>query len=115
VREQDTDESVVALPLWSDNKLEGATREQAGAVLWVGIVIARHSVASSAHPIRVGTRRAMASEPLRTVQCSGSLPAAAVTRGAEMEAPRPSQGPGRGAPLARGGNGMGCDPRPARV
>jgi hypothetical protein len=31
---------VVALPLWSDNKLEGATREQAGAVLWVVIIIA---------------------------------------------------------------------------
>ncbi len=31
---------VVALPLWSDNKLEGSTREQAGAVLWVVIVIA---------------------------------------------------------------------------
>ena len=27
---------VVALPLGSNNKLEGATREQAGAVLWVG-------------------------------------------------------------------------------
>ena len=31
---------VVALPLWSDGKLEGATREQAGAVLWVVIIIA---------------------------------------------------------------------------
>jgi hypothetical protein len=31
---------VVALPLWLDNRLEGATREQAGAVLWVAIVLA---------------------------------------------------------------------------
>jgi hypothetical protein len=32
---------VVALPLWLDNnKLDGATREQAGAVLWVVIIIA---------------------------------------------------------------------------
>jgi hypothetical protein len=31
---------VVALPLWSDNELEGATRTQAGAVLWVVIIIA---------------------------------------------------------------------------
>ncbi len=27
-------------PLWSDNQLEGATRTQAGAVLWVVIIIA---------------------------------------------------------------------------
>lgn len=31
---------VVALPLWSENKLEGATRAQTGAVLWVLIIIA---------------------------------------------------------------------------
>jgi hypothetical protein len=31
---------VVALPLWLDNRLDGATREQAAAVLWVGIIIA---------------------------------------------------------------------------
>jgi hypothetical protein len=31
---------VVALPLWSDNKLDGPTREQAGTVLWVVIIIA---------------------------------------------------------------------------
>jgi hypothetical protein len=31
---------VVALPLWSDGNLEGATREQAGTVLWVVIIIA---------------------------------------------------------------------------
>ena len=31
---------VVALPLWLDDKLDGATREQAGTVLWVVIVIA---------------------------------------------------------------------------
>ena len=31
---------VVALPLWSDHRLEGATRTQAGAVLWVVIIIA---------------------------------------------------------------------------
>jgi hypothetical protein len=31
---------VVALPLWSDNQLEGATRTQAGTVLWVVIIIA---------------------------------------------------------------------------
>ncbi len=31
---------VVALPLWADEKLEGATRTQAGEVLWVGIIIA---------------------------------------------------------------------------
>jgi hypothetical protein len=31
---------VVALPLWADNELEGATREQTGTVLWVVIVIA---------------------------------------------------------------------------
>jgi hypothetical protein len=31
---------VVALPLWSDDMLEGATREQAGTVLWVVIVVA---------------------------------------------------------------------------
>jgi hypothetical protein len=31
---------VVALPLWSNDKLEGATREQAGTVLWVVIIIA---------------------------------------------------------------------------
>ena len=40
---------VVALPLWLDNKLDDATRDQAGAVLWVVIVIAvvpwRHVVA----------------------------------------------------------------------
>ena len=31
---------VIALPLWLDNKLDGATREQAGAVLWAVIIIA---------------------------------------------------------------------------
>jgi hypothetical protein len=31
---------VVALPLWLNNKLDGATLEQAGAVLWVVIIIA---------------------------------------------------------------------------
>jgi hypothetical protein len=31
---------VVALPLWLDGNLTGATREQAAAVLWVVIVIA---------------------------------------------------------------------------
>jgi hypothetical protein len=31
---------VVALPLWSDGNLEGATRDQAGEVLWVVIIIA---------------------------------------------------------------------------
>jgi hypothetical protein len=31
---------VVAFPLWSDNRLEGATRTQAGAVLWVVVIIA---------------------------------------------------------------------------
>jgi hypothetical protein len=31
---------VVALPLWLDGNLSGATREQAAAVLWVAIVIA---------------------------------------------------------------------------
>jgi hypothetical protein len=31
---------VVVLPLWSDNRLEGATRTQAGAVLWVVVIIA---------------------------------------------------------------------------
>jgi len=31
---------VVALPLWSDGNLTGATRAQAAAVLWVTIVIA---------------------------------------------------------------------------
>lgn len=52
--------AVVALPLWLDNKLEGATREQAGAVLWVAIIIAvipwRHVLAqyvtASAEPWR---------------------------------------------------------------
>jgi hypothetical protein len=31
---------VVALPLWSDGTLEGETREQAGKILWVVIVMA---------------------------------------------------------------------------
>jgi hypothetical protein len=31
---------VIALPLWSDDKLDGTTREQAGTVLWVVIIIA---------------------------------------------------------------------------
>ena len=31
---------VVALPLWSSDQLRGATREQAGRVLWVAIIIA---------------------------------------------------------------------------
>jgi len=31
---------VVALPLWVDGDLTGATREQAAAVLWVAIIIA---------------------------------------------------------------------------
>lgn len=31
---------VVALPLWSQNDLEGATRTQAGKILWVVIIIA---------------------------------------------------------------------------
>jgi hypothetical protein len=31
---------VIAVPLWLDNKLDGATREQTGAVLWVVIIIA---------------------------------------------------------------------------
>jgi hypothetical protein len=31
---------VIALPLWVDDKLDGATRTQVGAVLWVGIIIA---------------------------------------------------------------------------
>ena len=31
---------VVALPLWSDDQLDGATREQAAAILWVVIIIA---------------------------------------------------------------------------
>jgi hypothetical protein len=32
--------SVVAVPLWSADKLAGDTREQAGAVLWVAVIIA---------------------------------------------------------------------------
>jgi hypothetical protein len=32
--------AAIALPLWSDNKLTGATRDQAGTVLLVVIVIA---------------------------------------------------------------------------
>jgi hypothetical protein len=31
---------VVALPLWSDHRLEGATRTQAGTILWVVVIIA---------------------------------------------------------------------------
>jgi hypothetical protein len=31
---------VVALPLWSQNKLEGATLDQTGAILWVVIIMA---------------------------------------------------------------------------
>jgi hypothetical protein len=31
---------VVALPMWSDNRLEGATRTQADAVLWVVVIVA---------------------------------------------------------------------------
>jgi hypothetical protein len=31
---------VVAVPLWLDNRLEGAVLEQAGKILWVGIIIA---------------------------------------------------------------------------
>jgi hypothetical protein len=31
---------VVVLPLWLDDKLEGATRTQAGAILWVVVIIA---------------------------------------------------------------------------
>ena len=31
---------VVALPMWSVDKLEGASRSQAGAVLWVALIIA---------------------------------------------------------------------------
>ena len=31
---------VFAVPLWLDNELDGATREQAGVVLWVVIIIA---------------------------------------------------------------------------
>jgi hypothetical protein len=31
---------VVALPLWAQGELGGATREQAGTVLWVAIIIA---------------------------------------------------------------------------
>jgi hypothetical protein len=32
--------AVVALPLWLDDELRGATREQAGAVLWVVVIVA---------------------------------------------------------------------------
>ena len=31
---------IVALPLWLDDDLDGATRTQAGAVLWVVVIIA---------------------------------------------------------------------------
>jgi len=31
---------VVALPLWSDHRLEGATRTQAGTIPWVVVIIA---------------------------------------------------------------------------
>ena len=31
---------VIALPLWWDDRLDGATREQAGTILWVAIIIA---------------------------------------------------------------------------
>jgi hypothetical protein len=31
---------MVALPLWVDGRLDGATREQTGKVLWVAIIIA---------------------------------------------------------------------------
>ena len=31
---------VIALPLWADDKLDAATRTQAGAVLWVVVIIA---------------------------------------------------------------------------
>lgn len=31
---------VVALPLWLDDKLEGATRTQAGEILWVVVIVA---------------------------------------------------------------------------
>jgi hypothetical protein len=45
---------VVALPLWFDNnKLDGATREQAGAVLWGVIIIAViHSTGKPGSPVR---------------------------------------------------------------
>ena len=32
--------TVVALPLWKDDQLEGAAREQAAAVLWVVVILA---------------------------------------------------------------------------
>lgn len=31
---------IIALPLWLDHQLEGATRTQAATILWVGIIIA---------------------------------------------------------------------------
>ncbi len=31
---------VVALPLWTDDQLEGATRTQTGAIIWVVVIIA---------------------------------------------------------------------------
>jgi len=37
---RDPGQPLIALPLWLDNKLDGATGEQAGAVLWVVIIIA---------------------------------------------------------------------------
>ena len=44
--------ATIALPLWSDDNLHGATREQAGTVLWVVIIIAvvpwRHALSQYA-------------------------------------------------------------------
>jgi hypothetical protein len=53
---------IVALPLWLDNQLEGATREQAAAVLWVGIIIAVIPWRHVLRTYRADARAAMASE-----------------------------------------------------
>ena len=51
---------VVALPLWLDGNLTGATREQAIAVLWVTIVIAVIPWRHVRQPVRACSRRSVA-------------------------------------------------------
>ena len=65
---------VVAVPLWLDDKLAGATREQAGKVLLGGDHHRRRPVAPRVRPVRDGTRRAVASEPVSASR-SGPGPA----------------------------------------
>jgi hypothetical protein len=82
---------VVALPLWIDDKLEGATRNQAGAILWVVVVIAvipwRHVLAEYVTAPTEPWRRTKYAAPATSPDASRAAVASSIHHVADHAAP----------------------------